>query len=336
INAVAADSDGTISKVEFYNGATLLSTSTSSPYTYTWENVTAGSYAITVKSYDNANVIATTTSSVVNIVVNNNQAPTVRVTSPADNATFIAPGSVTINAVAADSDGTISKVEFYNGATLLSTSTSSPYTYTWENLKAGTYQIVAKATDNTGNVTSSTPVIIEVKVPPIVSMISPSANDQVVDNGSDLLFNFEVTDPDAVLSSIIIKDNGVIISTINKSPYSFVLANIGLGNHYFTATTVLENGTEYTFASLNVVSKNCKGVVWNTSTDYLIGDQVVYQGIIYRALVINKNKQPNQDRTTWFKIGPCEDLTVEDIPLPKYILYPNPCTTHFNIKFIDC
>ncbi|MFW0739974.1 T9SS type A sorting domain-containing protein, partial [Flavobacterium sp. T12S277] len=42
------------------------------------------------------------------------------------------------------------------------------------------------------------------------------------------------------------------------------------------------------------------------------------------------------DRTTWFKIGPCEDLTVEDIPLPKYILYPNPCTTHFNIKFIDC
>ncbi|MFW0737703.1 Ig-like domain-containing protein, partial [Flavobacterium sp. T12S277] len=335
INAVAADSDGTISKVEFYNGATLLSTSTTSPYTYTWENVTAGAYAITVKSYDNAN--ATATSSVVNIMVNNNQAPTVRIISPANNATFIAPASVKINAVAADSDGTISKVEFYNGATLLSTSTTSPYTFTWKNLKTGTYEIVAKATDNTGNVVSSTPVIIVIKIAPIVSMISPSENDQVVANGSDILFNFNVIDPDAVVSSIIIKDNGEIISTINKSPYSFVLANISLGDHYFTATIVLENGAEYIFARLNILSENCKSAVWNTSTDYLIGDQVVYQGIIYRALVISKNNQPNQDRSTWLKVGTCENLAVEDTPTPKkYILYPNPCTTHFNIKFINC
>ncbi|MDL2143844.1 Ig-like domain-containing protein [Flavobacterium tructae] len=336
INAEAADSDGTISKVEFYNGTTLLSTSTNSPYTYNWKNVAMGTYAITAKSYDNTN--ATTTSSAVNIVVTNNQAPTVRITAPVNNTTFIAPASITINAAAVDSDGTISKVEFYNGATLLSTATTSPYTYNWEKVSAGTYQIVAKATDNTGNVTSSAPVIIVAKTNPTISMISSSENNQVVDTGKDLLFTFNVTDPDAVLSYIIIKDNGEIISTINKSPYLSVLTNISSGDHYFTAIAVLENGTEYTFANLNIVSKNCKSMAWNISTDYLIGDQVIYQNIIYRALIINKNKQPNQDQSTWSKIGICENLAVENPPVlkPKYILYPNPCTTHFNIKFIDC
>ncbi|WP_202702317.1 Ig-like domain-containing protein [Flavobacterium sp. UGB4466] len=336
IDAVATDSDGTISKVEFYNGATLLSTSTTSPYRYNWEKVPAGTYQITAKSYDNRN--ATATSSVVNIVVANNQAPTVSITAPVNTTIFIAPASITINAAAADSDGTISKVEFYNGTTLLSTSTSSPYTYNWEKVPAGTYQIVAKATDNTGNVTSSAPVIIVVKTNPIISMISSSENNQAADNGKDLLFTFNVTDPDAVLSYIIIKDNGEIISTINKYPYLAVLTNISPGDHYFTATAVLKNGTEYTFANLNIVSKNCRSMAWNTSTDYLIGDQVIYQNIIYRALAINKNKRPDQNQSTWSKMGICENLAIENPPVvkPKYILYPNPCTTHFNIKFMDC
>jgi chitinase len=34
-------SSGTISKVEFFNGTSLLGTSTASPYSYTWNNVAA-------------------------------------------------------------------------------------------------------------------------------------------------------------------------------------------------------------------------------------------------------------------------------------------------------
>ena len=36
---------------------------------------------------------------------------------------------MTLSATASDSDGTISKVEFYNGTTLLGTDTTSPYSY---------------------------------------------------------------------------------------------------------------------------------------------------------------------------------------------------------------
>src|SRR5690606_10700984 len=62
----------------------------------------------------------------------------------------------------ADSDGTITKVEFYNGTTLLGTDTSAPYSYTWTNVKAGEYNITAKATDNKGATTISDVVSIQV------------------------------------------------------------------------------------------------------------------------------------------------------------------------------
>jgi hypothetical protein len=91
-----------------------------------------------------------------------NNPPTVSISSPANGATFTAPASVTINATAADSDGTISSVAFYQGSTLLGTDTSSPYSYTWSNVAAGSYSLTARATDNGGAVTTSTAVGITV------------------------------------------------------------------------------------------------------------------------------------------------------------------------------
>src|SRR5215813_10991343 len=50
---------------------------------------------------------------------------TVSITSPANGATFTAPASIPITASASESGGTISKVEFFNGSTLLGTATST-------------------------------------------------------------------------------------------------------------------------------------------------------------------------------------------------------------------
>ena len=325
LNANAADSDGTISKVEFYNGATLLNTDTTAPYSYSL-NATAGSYTLTAKATDNLG--ASTTSAAVNISVNgaaqtrsnvalqanggvatassiwasgyepgsanngvrtgavwgagggwhdntpgvfpdwlqinfngsksidevnvysiqdnfsnpieptasstftlyglaafevqywngstwvtlpngaisnnslvwrkvsflaittdrirvlvssglssysriaeveaysanatSNIAPTVSLSAPANNASVQLPATITLNATAADSDGTIAKVEFYDGATLLNTDTTAPYSYAWVNPSAGSHVITAKATDNQGAVTTSAAINITV------------------------------------------------------------------------------------------------------------------------------------------------------------------------------
>jgi pectate lyase len=79
--------------------------------------------------------------------------PTLTITSPANNAELDEPATVTLAATASDSDGSIAKVEFYNGATLVETFTAPPYTKTFANLHENTYTFTVKAYDNDGNVT---------------------------------------------------------------------------------------------------------------------------------------------------------------------------------------
>ena len=82
-----------------------------------------------------------------------------------NNSTYPSPATVVMTADAASPDGTISQVQFYNGATLLDTVTASPYAYTWSNVSAGSYTLTAIATDNSGMSTTSPAVNITVLNP---------------------------------------------------------------------------------------------------------------------------------------------------------------------------
>jgi len=102
------------------------------------------------------------------VVTNPNVAPTVALTAPVNNATFTAPATLNLTANAADADGTVSKVEFYNGAVSLGADLTSPYAFNWSNVAAGTYTITAKATDNSGAVTTSSAVTV------VVNSVTPT------------------------------------------------------------------------------------------------------------------------------------------------------------------
>ncbi len=170
IQASASDSDGSVSKVEFFNGTTKLGEDTSSPYQYTISSAVAGTYNLTAKVTDNKG--ASTTSATVSITVSTetttNVAPTVSITSPSNGANFTKGASITIQASASDTDGTVSKVEFFNGTTKLGEDTSSPYQFSIASAVVGTYNFTAKATDNKGATKTSTVVSITV-TDPIIS-----------------------------------------------------------------------------------------------------------------------------------------------------------------------
>jgi len=95
---------------------------------------------------------------------NNGVSPTVSMTAPANHSSYVAPATIALTATAADADGTVTKVEFHNGTTVLGTVTASPYTFSWKNVAAGTYIITAVATDNSGNITTSAADTIKVNV----------------------------------------------------------------------------------------------------------------------------------------------------------------------------
>lgn len=159
LTANAVDPEG-IARVEFYQGTTLVGTATSSPYTFAWIGVAAGTYSLTAKATDTFGAVATSTA--VNIVVNPNTPPTVSLTSPSNGASFYAPASIAITAAAADADGTVAKVDFYQGTTLLGTATTVPYSFNWANVALGNYSVTAVATDDHGATTTSAAVSITV------------------------------------------------------------------------------------------------------------------------------------------------------------------------------
>ncbi|MEI7801210.1 MAG: Ig-like domain-containing protein, partial [Bacteroidota bacterium] len=114
-------------------------------------NATNGTYRI-----DDLNVtgIPDTTSNVPPVVI---------ITSPANNTNYATPpATITIDATASDADGTITKVEFYNGSTLLGEDLTSPYSYTWTGVTAGNYQLKAKAIDDSSASTYSAIVNVTV------------------------------------------------------------------------------------------------------------------------------------------------------------------------------
>jgi aryl-phospho-beta-D-glucosidase BglC (GH1 family) len=183
LNAIASDADGTVAQVEFYNGTALLGTAFTAPYTYSWSNLPIGTYNVTAKAIDNLGGV--TVSSVITITVNSqiipNQPPNVTLTAPLNNATANAPSDILISADAIDSDGIISKVEFYNGSALIGFDNTAPYSYLWMAVGAGTYSITAKAIDNLG--ATKTAAAATVKLLTIVTDVCSGIPDYLENGG---------------------------------------------------------------------------------------------------------------------------------------------------------
>jgi YD repeat-containing protein len=114
-----------------------------------------------------------------------NQPPTVNVTAPAAGATFANDSTVNTTATASDPDGTVAKVEFFVNGTKVGEDATAPYAFAWDHAGAGSYSITARATDNAGTVTASSPVSITVTQPSVsVAATDAAASEQGPDSGT--------------------------------------------------------------------------------------------------------------------------------------------------------
>jgi hypothetical protein len=161
--ATASDADGTVTKVEFFNGAAKLGEDTSAPYSFTWSGVAAGTYTLTARATDNLGAITSSSAATITVSANANTPPNASITSPADGAIFAWKPTITVTATASDPDGTVTKVEFLDRTTVLSQDTSAPYSFTWRNVPQGSHVLTARATDNAGAVATSSQVGITVR-----------------------------------------------------------------------------------------------------------------------------------------------------------------------------
>ena len=160
--ATASDADGTVARVEFFNGAAKLGEDTTAPYSFTWGGVAAGTYTVTARATDDLGASTTSAPSTITVSAAN-AAPTASITSPADGAIFAWKPTITITATASDPGGSVTRVEFRDGSTVIGQDTSAPYSYTWRNVPPGSHVLTARATDNLGAATTSSPVGITVR-----------------------------------------------------------------------------------------------------------------------------------------------------------------------------
>ncbi len=209
-----------MTKVEFYVNGALQSSSTASPYSFSWNTAAAanGVYTLSAKAYDAAGNVGQSTNVSVTIF-NDTSIPTVSISSPANGATV--SGTTSVSATASDNVG-VTKVEFYVNGALQSSSTSAPYSFSWNTAAAanGAYTLSAKAYDAAGNAGNSASVTVTVNndtSPPTVSITSPLANAIVkgtVTVKATALDNVKISKVEFYL-------NGVLKGTDTSSPYTY-------------------------------------------------------------------------------------------------------------------
>ena len=249
LQATASDPDGSVAKVEFYNDATKIGEDTTAPYSLTWNSVQAGTYYLTARAIDNLGLAVT--SEIVTLTIN--LPPTVSLTAPTDGQVVLAPANVTLSATAADQDGTVSKVEFYAGTTLIGTKTTAPFTYDWTAVSAGTYTITAKATDDRGTVTTSAPATLIVNSAPSVSITSPS-NQAMLVPFSNAVINATANDPDGTITKVDFYQGTNLIGTDTTSPFSVNWNNLTPGSYVLTAQATDNRGAITTSAAVAVTT----------------------------------------------------------------------------------
>lgn len=266
LKANASDSDGNVTKVEFFQGSTKLGEDTGSPYQFTWEDAPAGTYALTAKATDDDGL--TETSSTVNISVR--AKPTISFTSPADGETFMDGGTIQLVATAADVDGTVSKVEFFEGNTKLGEDTDTPYEFSWTNVPFGDYELRAVATDNNG-LQGVAEIDIEVQIGPTISITSPT-NGEVVIEGAPLTIEVATDDQDGTISKVEFYQGSSLLGEATTAPFSITTTDINAGGQTLTAIATDDDGLT---ANSAPVAISVKALPVVTITAPASGDNII-------------------------------------------------------------
>ncbi len=249
-----------------------------------------GTYTVTVGMYG-TNALSGTSQTYSLIVtggqnVEANPPPVVNITAPVDGVAVLPGTPINITATATDMavggvSGSVTKVEFFDGDTLLGEDTTSPYSYSWTPSASGVRVLTAKATDNENASTVSSGVNITVLVgdgSPTISSFSPSggvAGDTVTINGNNL-GNVSSVRFGSLATIFVTNSITQIAATV---PSGAITAPITVSNSYGTATTatnfnILPIIFREDFASItsgNSTSTAGSATAWTGNTNFPTG-----------------------------------------------------------------
>jgi len=251
ITANAVDVGGSIVRVVFFQNGVQVAQDTAAPYQYTFTTAAAGNYTFTAVATDN--LLAQTTSAELVIKVANNALPTVSMTA---SPTTVALGTMTtLQATAADSDGTIAKVAYYANGTLIGQATTAPYAVSYAPSAAGTVSLTAVATDNAGGTGTSAAVSLNVttsRIPPLNVSLAASAT--TVQVGTAVSLTATASGSAGTITKVEFLNGVTVSATDTTSPYTSSFTPSAAGTYAFTARAYDNQGAVGTSAAVSIVA----------------------------------------------------------------------------------
>ena len=355
-----------IGKVEFFNGEELLAVDTVSPFQFTWGDAEIGEYMVYAKVTDTEGNVAFSGS--VPVKMYESELPIVKIISPDNGAEFDYKSNIEIVAEASDPDGTITKVEFFNDSIKLGEATKSPYIFVIENAEEGKYNITVKATDNSNQTVSSTPLKFNVngeggailyfedfndgeaqKWVPVTgswSVIQKQYRNATSDGGEISIYE-GTTFADYTFS---VKANpdwgnnyGVIFNYVDNKNYYLVDLHVQTKKVILKrvkngSTTNLKEGTytgggQYTYINIEIKNNG------KTST-VKISDQIIFENISTPDFTYGKIGLWSDWNPLWFDDvmvdAKGKDFTSETFIPEKnkaeFSIYPNPAISEFHVN----
>lgn len=253
--AAANDSDGSVTRVDFYANGGWIGADATAPYEVTWSSVGAGTYSLTAIAMDNGGATTTSDAVTIQVLTPSNVPPTITLSSPSDGASFAAPATIVMTAAANDSDGGIARVDFYVGGVLAGSTATSPYSLTLNNLGAGTYSLSAIAVDVDGASTASGVVTVYVtnasNQPPQVALTSP-VDGSVFSPSTAIQLTATAADADSGVARVEFYAGATLIGVSTAAPYTITWTNVPFGNYSLTARAYDADGASSISAPVRI------------------------------------------------------------------------------------
>jgi hypothetical protein len=215
----------TLSYVGFANGEDESVLSSSAQVTTTASQASPiGQYPITVAGAEAVNYTITFQSGA--LYVNPPIVPSVLLTAPVDNAIFFAPANIVLSADASITEGSIVKVEFFNGAIKLGEDATAPFNFAWNGIGLGSYDLTALAIAESGAATISPSVSISA-VPGVNSVQITETNEPQVALTGEIGVTYLVQASDDLIAWMtvgMITGNGTTQSFVEEIQASMIAA----------------------------------------------------------------------------------------------------------------
>jgi RHS repeat-associated protein len=210
------------------------------------------------------------------------QGPTVTLSAPGPGSTL--SGSTVALSASASDDRRVDLVEFLVDGTPVGSDAAAPYTLTWDSASVGngTHTLSARATDDAGNVTTSsaTTVTVDNSAPPTAALSAPAAGATV---GGNVSVTATASD-DIGVSSVALLVDGVQVGAADEtSPYAFTWKTLDPLTQAF-------NGSH----TIAVAATDTSGQVTVSAARTVTVDNAA--GTTHRAtFTLNSNNDPSDD-----------------------------------------